>query len=435
MKITCTASDFINIIEPACYVASKAMLKTNPFNDLITIKTEDNKINLLSFNGMMSLNTNIENVKLENDNMKVEGVGKITISSTNLLKNIKSFRDEEELIIELYSENDQKDLRISKKEDLEEFQSLPCYSTDISTPDYARVDIAKEIEVHRETFVAGANRVNFAQGDEKSGELAKFSYWLLRFAGSKMRFAAGDNRRFPILDVNGDGIFKTKAKTANIMFPKEQSAVLLKLLSSSKCNTFKIKESKKTSLYYQLFEFDNHSLIISHVDPNIQWPDESKILNKDIKTKFVVSAEDWAVVAKAVDAAFDGEEIDNNKSEVVTLKTEFKENLLHIEVNETHRISRKVSFLDYWSETGEDLEFKVFALYLKEIFNKGEKQGKYQFDFGEVVENANGDKTVGPFFVRYYADEKVQDKKEIKLLDNGTGWQYQFLFIILPTMK
>ena len=51
------------------------------------------------------------------------------------------------------------------------------------------------------------------------------------------------------------------------------------------------------------------------------------------------------------------------------------------------------------------------------------------------VENANGDKAVGPFFVRYYADEKVQDKKEIKLLDNGTGWQYQFLFIILPTMK
>jgi len=435
MKINCTASDFIEIIDPACYVASKAMLKTNPFNDLITIKTEDNKIDLLSFNGMMCLNTHIENVKLENDKMSVEGIGKITVSSTNLLKNIKSFRDDEELIIELFNDNDQKDLRISKKDDLEEFQSLPCYSNDISVPDYAKVDIAKELEVHRETFVTCANRVNFAQGDEKSGELAKFSYWLLRVAGNKMRFAAGDNRRFPILDAKGAGLVTTKAKTANIMFPKEQSAILLKLLSASKSNTFTIKESKKTSLYYQLYQFDNHKLIISHVDPNIQWPDESKILNKEIKTQFVVSAEDWAVVAKAVDAAFDGEEIDNNKSEVVTLKTEFKENLLHIEVNETHRISRKVSFLDYRSETGEDLEFKVFALYLKEIFNKGEKNGKYQFDFGEVAENAAGEKTVGPFFVRYYAGDKAQDKKDIKLVDNGTGWEYQFQFIILPTMK
>lgn len=430
MKINCTASDFIEIIEPACYVSSKPMLKTNPFNDLITIKTEDNKIDLLVFNGMVSLSTSIKDVQIENDKITVEGTGKITVSSVNLIKNIKSFLDDEELIIELINKDGQKELRMSKKDDLEEFQSLPCYATDISTPEYTKVEIAKEIKVHRETFVTCANRVNFAIGFEDY-----LLYWVMRVAGDKIRFASGDNRRFAILDAKGKGLVETKSKASNIMFPKDQSAILLKLLGSARCSTFKIKESKKTSLYYQAIEFDNHEMIISHVDPNVQWPDESKVLKKDIKTQFIVSAEDWAVVAKAVDAAFDGEEIENNKSEVVTLRTEFAKNLLHIDVNETHRISRKVSFVDYRSESGEDLEFKVFALYLKEIFNRGEKNGKYQFDFGEITKNPSGQQTVGPFFVRYYADDKVQDKKDIKLIDKGTNWEYQFLFIVLPTMK
>jgi len=406
------------------------MLKTNPYNDLITIKTEDNKIDLLSFNGMVSLNTHLPNVETEYPNMDIKGVGKITVSSTNLIKNIRSFYNDEELVIELFNDKEQKELRITKKEDVEEFQSLPCYATDISIPDYSRVEIAKELEVHRENFVTCANKVNFALGFEDH-----FLYWVMRTAGNKIRFASGDNRRIAILDSKGDGVIKSKSKTANIMFPKEQSSILLKLLSTATCSTFKIKESKKTSLYYQSIEFDSHKMVISHVDPNLQWPDENAVLSKDIKTQFVVSAEDWSVVAKAVDAAFDGAEIDDNRAEVVTLRTEFKENLLHIEVNETHRISRKVPLVDYRSETGEDIELKVFALYLKEIFNKGEKNGKYQFDFGEISENANGDKSVGPFFVRYYAGDKVQDKKEIKLVDEGTKWESQFLFIILPTMK
>lgn len=430
MKITCTASEFLEVVEPACYVASKSMLKTNPFNDLLTIKTEDNRLSLLSFNGMVSLETNIKNVSLEFEKMKAEGNGKVTVSSTNLVKNVKSFYDDEILSIELLNKNDQKELRISKQDDTEEFQSLPCYSTDISTPEYNKVEIAKELEIHRETFVRCANKVSFAIGFEDH-----FLYWIMRTAGSKIRFASGDNRRIAIFDIKGNGLVSSKSKTSNIMFPKEQSAVLLKLLGNANCNNFTIKESKKTSLYYHAIEFDNHKMVISHVDPNLQWPDENKVLNKDIKTQFIVSAKDWEVVAKAVDAAFDGAEVDDNKAEVVTLKTEFSKNLLHIEVNETHRISRKVSFVDYRSESGEDIEFKVFALYLKEMFNKGEKEGKYQFDFGEVTENANGDKSIGPFFIRYYADDSVKEKKDIKFIDKGTGWEYQFLFIVLPTMK
>lgn len=430
MKINCTASDLMGIVEPSCYVASKPLMKTNPFNDLITIKTEKDKIDLLSFNGMVSINTHIANVSLEYDNVKVEGVGKVTVNATDLIKNLKSFHGGEELVIELFTKDGQKDLRISKKEDEEEFQSLPCFAVDISIPDYSKVEIAKEIELHRETFVNCANKVNFAVGFEDH-----FLYWVMRTAGTKIRFASGDGRRIAILDAKGDGLVKSKSKTANIMFPKEQSAILLKLLSIADCSNFTIKESKKTSLYYHSVKFDNHEMIISHVDPNLQWPDENAVLNKEIKTQFVVSAEDWSVIAKAIDAAFDGAEIDENKFEIVTLRTDFKENLLHVEVNETHRISRKVSFLDYKSETGQDIEFRVFALYLKEIFNRGEKDGKYQFDFGEVAENANGEQTVGPFFVRYYADDKVKDKKEVKLIDNGTNWEYQFLFIVLPTMK
>lgn len=430
MKINCTSSEFMAIVEPACYVAAKPMLKTNPFNDLITIKTEKDKIDLLSFNGMVSLNTHVANVPLEYDNVKVDGVGKVTVNATDLIKNLRSFHDGEELVIELFNKNGQKDLRISKKDDSEEFQSLPCFATDISVPDYSKVEIAKEIELHRETFVKCANKVNFAVGFEDH-----FLYWVMRTAGNKIRFASGDGRRIAILDAKGDGLVQSKSKTANIMFPKEQSAILLKLLGIAECSNFTIKESKKTSLYYHSVEFDNHNMIISHVDPNLQWPDENAVLNKEIKTQFVVSADDWSVIAKAIDAAFDGAEIDENKFEIVTLRTDFKENLLHVEVNETHRISRKVSFLDHKTENEEDIEFRVFALYLKEIFNRGEKDGKYQFDFGEVTENANGEQTVGPFFVRYYADEKVKDKKEVKLIDEGTKWEYQFLFIVLPTMK
>lgn len=428
MKINCLVSDFLSIIEPACYVASKSSIKTNPFNDQISIKTENNMIEMLSFNGSVSIFTKIEDVSLEYNNMKISGSGNITVSSVNLMKNVSSFNEEETIEVELFDDKGQKELRISKVSDKEEFQSIPCLSSNIFIPDNSNVDMSKEINIDRSVFLECANKINFALGFEN-----EFLYWVMRVAGEKIRFASGDNRRFAILDAAGSEIVKSNSKTSNIMFPKEHSAILLKLLSKSNSSKFTIKEYKKTNLHYQSISFDNHVLIFYHIDPNVQWPDENKVLKKEIKTKFVVSAKDWETVAKAVDAAFDGAEIDENKFEVVSLRTDFKEKVLHVEVNENHKISRKVPLLDYFAESGEDISFKVNALYLKEIFLKGEKDGKYQFDFGGLIEDSLGNKFVGPFFVIYYASEKVKDSKEIIRVDSGTKWIYKFLFIILPT--
>lgn len=430
MKINCKACDLLDLIEPACYVASKAMIKTNPYNDLITISVNDNEIGLLAFNGMVSISTQVKDTELDYEDFSVKGKEIVTVHSSNFIKNVQSFNSNEELIVELINDKSQKELRISKKTDLEEFQAVPCLNEDIELPTYSEDDISKELTIDKDTFVSSANKVNFALGFED-----KFLYWVLRTAGKKVRFAAGDNRRFAILDVDGDGFLKSKNKTCNIMFPKEHTTILLKLLAKAKDSTFKICESsgKKNSLFYQAITFDNHSMIFSHVDPNVQWPDENKVLAKEIKTKFIVDSSDWETVSKAVDAAFDGTEIDQNKAEIVSLRTDFKEKVLHVEVNENHKISRKIPILDYESETDEDLEFKVVALYLKEIFNKGEKDGKYQFEFGDLIEDVNGNKFLGPFFVRYFAGEKVGDKADIKFVDTATNWLYKFLFIILPS--
>lgn len=430
MKINCVVSDLLEFLEPACYVASKAMLKTNPYNDLITIGVGDDEIEFLSFNGMVSMQTNIKNLSVECDNFTVSGKGLITVNSYNLLKNIMSFDTDEKLEIKLSDESGQKELRISKANDLEEFQTLPCYNDDVSLPKRSDDKVDKSLDIDKTTFVECASKVNFALGFE-----SKFLYWVMRVAGNKVRFAAGDNRRFAILDIKGDGVAKSKSKTASIMLPKEHTAILLKLLGKAKDSIFSIKESasKKSELFYQSIKFDNHIMTFSHVDPNIQWPDENKVLKKEIKTKFIVSAADWETVAKAVDAAFDGAEIDENKAEIVTLRTEFGAKLLHIEVNENHKISRKIPLLDYASESEEDLEFKVAALYLKDIFNKGEKDGKYQFEFGEAMEDVNGNKFIGPFMVRYYAKDKVDSQENILIVDNGTNWERKFLFFILPS--
>lgn len=426
MKIQTKVSDFIKLISISAEVSKSAVLKTSIGvfiqSNKLTFIASDNELKILAFSGQVGIETVIDNF---DDSIKILSSGKVTVVASDLISHLNSF-DENEIVVLEYNNVDCKEFTIYKLSDKTEFQSLPVLDMEISLPDVSEKKI-KSFTIDRRIFVSGAEKILFALGIEE--QKPQFLYWVFRASSKKVRFAAGDNRRFAIHDLSGVDIVSNLAKSTNVLFPKDHTNILLKILNSCKDDMFELNqsESEKTETYFMQVLIGNHRVILTNMNPNIEWPDESRILSVPYDNKAVIDSKDFSIISKAIGATF----LDGIKKEMkpheVELVFDFNNKILIAKVDDISKTSRKIPLLDYVSKNN-NFSCKFTAMYLQEIASKGEK-GLIQIEFNNAIEQADGSKRNKPFLFKFFAENKISDLVEYK---NNNGINEALTFIVLP---
>ncbi len=271
-------------------------------------------------------------------------------------------------------------LFISLLEDEDIVQPVPTFEDKVKVPQIAD-SFNKEIEINREIFIDGINRVSFAIAFEEKMR----NYMCMVFESSKdnVRFSAGSGSRFTVSNVSGKNI-GSKSKT-QIIFPKNNLSNISKILSDASDTNIVIKyaeaNGEKGSPEQIVIEFGGTILYVLGIDTSIKYPDMDSILDFDYSNKVYSNVEDWRMAVAGISATMhviDSDTIYNTEVKVDTEKGYFR-----TETKTLLKAKNKVKFTDdEKSITNSDNPwFRCNSLYLKEMVSRANKTGEVSIHF------------------------------------------------------
>jgi len=367
MKFTVIVEGFKKSIAASVGAASRGD-KDYEGSGRITIEAKSDELVFKVFGGKLGLISTVSNVIVDALNYRFYSDGVATVSAIDLLNVLDSFDNGEDISFELNQKKGQgKELVVSMEADTEQYQTLPCYNSQVIIPDIATT-FDKVVSMDKDVFKYGADKVSFAMGFEK--EQPQFLHMSLTTDKDEIRFAAGTGARHALLDLIGDKIVKSKPSKTSILLQRDNISVILKILETADSDTMTIKESSKKgdTVYQTIIEFGPYQIILVGLDPMLTWIDEGKILNKKYPIKLVTKVDDWRLASKGTTATYNDQVKKEKKAHKALISMDFIKDKITIKANETMRSNRKVKIMDKAVDDGmQSCDFASVSAYLREI--------------------------------------------------------------------
>jgi len=400
MKCKAKVSEMIRGLESVVDVANKNGISDFDQVGKVHLDVKDGEMVASAWNGRMTIDTVLSDITLDDFEYSCDEPGDITVNASELFIALTSFPPSQILIMESKSGGSGKEITLTLADDPDQYNTIPCYEDGLDKPEAAS-DITKEIVIRRDVFIRGINKVSFAVGFEKNR--VHYHYWVLKGEDKWARFVVGSGSRFAAYDVDGDNIFKTKTDEFQILFPKEQTEVFLKVLSRIDDEWITIKESNPVPGPFQLtISCPSCEILLVGMDANIKWIDENTVLKADYNSKFITEIVDWAFAGKGTLATWDEQLKKDRKPHKGLVDVNFDKKNLTLKAETKMKSQRKIKIEDSSSDK-KSIEFAVSVSFLADIAEHAEDKGFVQI---EHLETDSGDKK-RPVVVRYYAAQNV----------------------------
>ncbi len=413
MKFNVNSTIFLNAVSPVIGVATKSIDKTCDTANKLSISVEDKGITVKAFSGRVASSLFLSDTTIDDLAFSFDTEGCVTVDAASLVETLVSFVSNDDVIFELKTveKSSRKELVISKKSDLEQFQVLPCFDKQISLPKITG-EAVKTLKISRELYLYGIEKVSFSLGFEKSKE--RYLYWVLRTDEDKVRFVSGTGALFSCLDLSGDKILDSSPKKTNYLFHKDHTFVISKALSMRKDDEIKIEEFRPSN--DESFAISITSgclkLIMLGMNPNIKFPEENKIFGKEHDYKVVTRVEDWREIGLSVAATISDSEKKERRIHIAALSFDKAKKVINVNTQKM-RSKRKVKMLDISEVEQEDLPKLTFVSnYIDCISRAAPEVGNLQMEFSTQD---------SPMIIRYHAQEKIAPAAELTNTNVATG--------------
>jgi hypothetical protein len=417
MKFECQVGGLLSVVKPMYVVASKGVMKESNTANFITFKV-DKQLNIIADGGYVSGSLLINDA---NNNLSYlcNTVGEFTVNAGDLLGVLNSFNSNDMIVVELSKSNEGAEVVFRSTQDADEMQSLPVLNNSCSfVKNSNKKELKNSITINRSQFISYANKITFAHGDQI--QFNQFKYWILRsFNNNSLRFVAGTGQMFAVVDLEGKSISSCNAE-CSFMFPNDQTATILSVLSESKNETV-IIESYENCI---LIDADSIKLRISNIDPSVKWPDENKFLQRKSKINFTTKVGSWKNAVKGINATNNNDFRKQNKVHQCSLEIDIARKIIQAKtVDSVLKSQRKVAIDDVGTdEAMSEISVRCVSAYFNDILGKASDEENLQF---ELTDSSS------PIVVRYYADSVVGDYRNFKKeTDSGVNERYAVFFAV-----
>ncbi len=374
MKFKINAGEFVRSLNATFDVATKCIAPGVDTENMITIKSDKDKIVATSYGGSASVITKISNDFSTEMSYESEESGEATFNAIIMMKSLQVFKGSD---INVGLDSNQVILSLCDDEDF--IQCVPTYDGSISIPPVAD-KFTKELSVNREILIEGIKKVQFAVGFAETQR--KYLCLILRTTKTGMRFIAGSGGEFAISDITGKGISTGKGE---IIFPHLNLSNITAILSNSSDKNVEIKCAKKNdanNIPAQIVLKLKHSTIcLFKIDAAINYPDIDSVLDFDYPNKISSNILEWKRSIAGIDAA----DLGNKGSDKVPnteVKIDKKNEILRIETKGELKSKSKVCIKSGDSSISDkEPWFKCNSKYLKNITTK------CGIDSGDIVIN------------------------------------------------
>ncbi len=412
--------EFTRAIKPAVEVASKNTLKDFKYENLLTIKAEQDKIILFAYGGMLSLIAPISGSNFADLDYSCEEEGQTTVYADDLLIFMLSLPkgyDKVKISLDSNQLKIASVLKQTKSKKANSERSMPTLSDIVRPPNIGTV-FDQDVEINREIFVNGVDSVIFAPAYEEKS----FSYMCMLFESKigldqEIRFSAGTGGRFAIKSVKGKNIVLNK-KEARMIIPKNSLPSISKILSGATQASISIKsvgvDQTKNIPEQIMIKFDDMLMCIFGLEHFTKYPDLSKILKHKYSNRVYSSLEDWKSIEKTIEGTKHRWNNSIHNTEVIIE-----------EDGEVFKVTPKTphaspTFIDMVDPEdciikGDKIWFCCNSDYLREMVVQGGGKGRIQFNFESqsilegITDDKQAQKMMKPVLVKF--PENVDDAK------------------------
>lgn len=361
MKFKINAAELVGALGSVFDVSIKNTLKGVDTENMITIKSDKNKITALSFGGSAGVISEINKDYFEDISYKSIDIGEATVDAKIMMQSLSVFGPSD---VDIELESNQ--LVVSLCDDKDFIQRIPTYDMIVSLPKIA-TDFSIEISINREVLIGGIRKVQFAMGFEETRP--QYLCLILETFKDKVRFLAGNGGQFAISDVRGPYIIK--GAKSEIVFPRNNISNIISILSNSSADDIKIKYAKKdddNNIPAQIvLKFDGTCLCLFKIDSKIKSQNVQKVLDFDYPNRVVNSISEWKRSIAGINAAEMGDK-GSEKISVTEVTLNNKKKCLYIETKGELKSKSKVNFKEVDSVIVDNKPwFKCISTYIKNI--------------------------------------------------------------------
>ncbi len=396
MKFKINAGEFFESLEDVFEVATKCTAPGVDTENMITIKSDNDKIVATSYGGSASVITKISNDGFAGISYKCEDSGEATFNATIMMKSLQVFKGSD-INIEL----DSNQLVLSLCDDDDFMQCVPTYDGSISLPPVAD-DFTQELSINREILIDGIKKVQFAVGFAETQR--KYLCLILRIVKTGVRFIAGSGGEFAISDIAGKSI---STGIGEVIFPHLNLPNITAILSNSPDEKVEIKCAKKddaNNIPAQIvlkLKKSNSTICLFKIDSAINYPNIDSVLDFDYPNKIISDILEWKRSIAGIDAA----DLGNKGSDKVPnteVKIDKKNETLRIETKGELKSKSKIIIKEKDSVISDkEPWFKCNSKYLKNITTKcGIDSGDIIINFENQQLNGKSHK-INPILVNF----------------------------------
>ena len=425
MQFRVNVTPFLKAIKPVIDASMKSITKDFVDNNKITILNTKDAVIVKAFNGLLSAVATLSDMSVGGLSYTSVSIGEATTNAKSLQEALESFYADELVCFELKSSENAREIVISMNKDAEQFQTLPCYDKCVNTPTDIK-DVSSTIKISNAALTKSLNSVLFASGFEKTKPV--FSHIALKTFKDRVRCVAGIGSRYAIADTIGNMIFESTPAEAEVLFHKDIISTLTKLVEASCNSEIEIKQAEpKSNPFLTVIQATPYQISLMGIDPKLKYGDENKVLNNSSDIKIVINANDFINATTGIDAARSEEKKKAGGVFPVSFNVDFANKLVTMKANDTMKSNRKIPIVDSLDNRSlGTYTFTSTIFYLLEIARRVDKNDLIQFEF------FNHNTPEPPIIVRFFAKDKVSDKKDIVKIDSATGMAEQFtIFFVM----
>ncbi len=414
--------EFTRAIKPAVEIATKNTLKDFKYENLLTIKAEQDKVVLLAYGGVISLIAPISDSNFGFIDYSCEAEGIVTVYADDLMTGMISLPKSYSKVKISLDSNQLKISSASKKDTgkkANSVRSLPVVTETVRPPKLGKT-FDQDIEMDREVFVQGIDSVIFAPAFEEK----MFSYMCMLFEAKmgseqEVRFSAGSGGRFAIKSTKGKNIVKNDSE-ARMIFPKDSLSTMSKLFSAAMKPTVFIKSVGASQAdnvaEHIMVEFDEMIMCIFGLEHFTKYPDLSKILTHKYSNRVYSSLEDWKSIEKTIELTKHRWNENIHNTEIIIEEADL---VFKVTPKTPHASPTFIDMedVDDCILKGEKIWFCCNSDYLREMVIQGGGKGRVQLNFEsqEVLDGVKDDKQaqklMKPVLIKFA--ENVDDAKNI----------------------
>lgn len=411
--------EFMRAIRPSVEVASKNTFKDFKYENLLTIKAEQDRVVISAYGGPSSLVAPISDSNFGSLNYDCKVEGSATIYADDLMVFMSSLPKNYDRINISFDSNQLNISSVSDKIDKKSSskRTMPTVSEVVCPPNFGKV-FDQEIEVNREVFVKGVESVLFAPAFEEK----MYSYMCMLFEGTdgaeqELRFSAGSGGRFAIKSIKGKNIILNKQE-ASMIFPKDSLGTICKLLSEASQPTITIKKveaNQEDNIPSQIMiEFDEITMCIFGLEHFTKYPPLTKIIEHKYPNRIYSNLEDWKPIVRAIEGTSHRYNDKIHNTEVIL---EESDEVFKVTPKTTHANPTFVEMSDVENciVKGKNPWFCCNSNYIKEMVVQGGSKGKVQLNFENQADlddiPDDKPKQMKPVLIKF--PEVVNDAKDI----------------------